>query len=485
MSFVQTNKEQHPSQITLESATIKKGNKKEPLDSSMIGNISYKEGIYYPLIAANIAISDSMNFINEYPIEGGETIELKIKHSFSDDPVEYEFVVNKIANRIYAGKVQSYVIQCCSPELLLNECVRMNVPITGTADNIVKDLVANYVKSDKKIFSEPSKFEIKMLSNNRRPFDIIANIMNKSVPIEAEYSDSGNSDSEPDNETEKIRGTAGFYFWETRRGFNFFSADALCDTPEEDNDGVVKRRFAAEELQSTSHGPYKEDIANKGDGQDTRSIIKSFKFETETDVMGSLRRGKYSSFLVFFNHSTGQYEEYTYKIRSSYNNMAHLGGQSNIDLIPVNQKELSEKPSRLMSKILDDETWFNEPEPANIDENTTGNSTRFADWSKYYTAQSIARKKLLENQKAKVLIPGNPEICAGDKVFILLQMKAADAYKKTNPYDTEASGTYLVSEVSHDYEFYRGTTGICNTTLRLIRDSYGTTEDLSKHGENK
>ena len=479
-------KEQHPSQIKCLECNITKGDKTEPIDSSMLIGSSFKEGIYFPLVAGTLVISDSKNFINEFPIEGGETINMKIKHSFSDDPIEYEFVITRIMNRIFANKIQTYTLQCCSEELLKNETVKMQLPITGTADSIVIDLVTNFLKSKKKVFSEKSKFQIKMLSNNRRPFDIIANILNKSVPSEAEYDDAENQNSESDNTTKKIRGTAGFYFWETRRGYNFFSADALCDSPQPDKNGNVKRRFAADDLQSATYGPYREGTANKGNSkEDPRSILKSFELRSETDIMGSLRRGKYSSVLVFFNHSTGQYEEYTYKIRSSYNNMAHLGGQQNIDLVPVNQEELSEKPSRLMSKILDDETWFNDPEPANSDENKKGNPTRFADWSKYYTAQSIARKKLMRNQEAKVVIPGNPLICAGDRVSLLLLMKAADAYRKENPYDTETSGTYLVSEVSHDYDYGEGVSGTCDTTLTLIRDSYGTMEDLSKHGENK
>jgi len=40
--------------------------------------------------------------------------------------------------------------------------------------------------------------------------------------------------------------------------------------------------------------------------------------------------GKYSSLIVFFNHSTGQYEEYVYKVKDSYDNMSHLGGQDSL-----------------------------------------------------------------------------------------------------------------------------------------------------------
>ena len=47
--------------------------------------------------------------------------------------------------------------------------------------------------------------------------------------------------------------------------------------------------------------------------------------------------------MIFFNISTGQYEEYTYQIKDSYDNMAHLGYQDSVAKIPSNEKgDLSE-----------------------------------------------------------------------------------------------------------------------------------------------
>ena len=100
--------------------------------------------------------------------------------------------------------------------------------------------------------------------------------------------------------------------------------------------------------------------------------------------------------MVFFNHSTGQYEEYVYKIKDSYDNMAHLGGQESVSLVPANQIELSDYPSRVMSALLDHETWYNEPGIANPEDKEAQNPNKFADWQKYYMAQGIARNRLLK-----------------------------------------------------------------------------------------
>ena len=81
--------------------------------------------------------------------------------------------------------------------------------------------------------------------------------------------------------------------------------------------------------------------------------------------MNSLRRGQYGSRIVFFNHSTGEYEEYDYVLEKTYDNMAHLGGQKSLNTLTSTQKNLSKTPSKLMSVVLDHETWYNEPGIAN------------------------------------------------------------------------------------------------------------------------
>tara|TARA_B100000927_G_C16179249_1_gene354676 strand:- start:44 stop:592 length:549 start_codon:yes stop_codon:yes gene_type:complete len=181
--------------------------------------------------------------------------------------------------------------------------------------------------------------------------------------------------------------------------------------------------------------------------------------------------------------STGQYEEYTYKIQSSYDAMSHLGGQDSVSLIPTNQEELSETPSRVMSAVLDHEAWYNDPDIADPDSAATDNPSEYADWIKYYAAQTTARFDLLQNQTAKFTIPGNPHVSAGDKINILIPNKLADELKKEKPFDEETSGVYMVREVSHLYDKMTGGNGSMTTVLQLFRDSYGMSDLQSTRGE--
>ena len=483
--------EQHSSEARLIRCIISRaGKESKSLGSDMIAAFTVYESVESPFMAAQLTISDSKNFINDYPIQGGETINMELKTTFSDLPIEYSFVVSKIGVRIIKNKTQVYDLILCSPEALVNEVIRVQDPLEGNPESIVIKMLGNeYLNSTKEIFSEPSKFDIRLNPSKTRPFDIIAKLLRKSVSKLATFAGDSSSSSNKNNPKAKpIKGSAGFFFWETRRGYNFFSIDSLCDTSENGTfifkDEKKGNKEAKPRLQSKSWGPYMEIIANTEISGDQRFLISSAEFTTEIDLMASLRRGKYCSLMVFFNHSTGQYDEYVYEIKDSYKNMAHLGNQTDEAKIPTDNltDDLTVIPSRVMSMMLDHESWYNEPGIANPEDPNAKDPTNFADWQKYYASQGIARAQLLKNQECNINIPGNPEICAGDKIDIRIQSKLADDLRKKEMYDLESSGVYLVKETKQKYNFLEGDNGTLKTVLGLCRDSYGIDNVPSNHG---
>jgi len=466
--------EQNASQATLVRCVISRaGANPKALGQDMVGGFEVHESLESPFMAGSLLISDSKDFIGTYPIQGGENISIEVKTTFDDKPIKYEFVIASIGGRIVKNKAQVYTLVLVSTEALINEGTRVQDPLTGNPEAIVAKLLGKqYLASTKDFFSEPSRFEIRMNPSRSRPFDIIASLLKKSVSSKTDYK--GTNSANTTETAQQVKGSAGFLFWETRRGYNFFSIDALCDE--------VDGKFSAPDLQTEAWGPYEERIANTEVSGDQRFLIEDAVFTAEINLMQSLRKGKYSSLMVFFNHSTGQYEEYVYKIKDSYDNMAHLGGQDSIALIPANQIELSDYPTRIMSMVLDHESWFNEPGIANPEDSNAKDPTKFADWQKYYAAQGSARTELMKNQEGIVQIPGNPLICAGDKIDIRIVSKLADELRKKKPYDEESSGVYLVKETTQSYNFLSTDSGTIKTTLRLFRDSYGMKDVPSNHG---
>jgi hypothetical protein len=463
----------NPTDFTLTKVVIYPNGGKDPRPiTNLINNFEYVENITHPFLSAKMEVVDSAGLLNSLPIQGGEKVIIEVDAKAFKKKVEYEFVIWTIQNRFARQQEQSYDIGLVSAEALLNEVVRVNKPLSGNPESIVKDLLSNILKAPKEVYSEPSKFETKIIANRRRPFDLIADLSVKSVSPQTNYTSTNSGNT---NQSEQqVKGSGGFFFWESKRGYNFFAVDSLCA----DENSKLKSK----KLDSPSWGQYVERLGNQ-EGGDTRFHVLESNFESEINLLSSLRKGKYSSLLVFFNHSTGQYEEYVYKIKDSYDNMAHLGGQEGITLIPSNQIELSDYPSRIMSVFLDHESWYNGPKPASPDpKDGATDPTKFADWQKFYSAQSLARYQLLKNQLCTIVIPGNPDICAGDKIDIRLVNKVATVEGRKDPFDPESSGVYLISEVAHFYDTTRGPGGKFTTTLRLMRDSYGLKDRPSNHG---
>ena len=455
---------------------------KKSLDiKKLIADFEYAESITNPFLIASATVVDSAGLIGSLPIKGGERVVIQVMTNSSDATIEYDMVVWKVANRFAQQKKQTYSIGLISPEALQNEITRVNLVMEGNPEAIIKKVIKDpeYIGSEKKFFSEPSLFETKLIPTKQRPFDLAAQLAVKSVSPKATFE---STNSKNKNKTaQEIKGSGGFMFWETRRGYNFFAVDSLC--------ADAKSPLRSDKLETEAWGQkkgeeYTERLGNIGDGADDRFTIKKSLFESEVDMLASLRMGKYSSLITFFNHSTGQYEEYVYKVKDSYDNMAHLGGQDSLSLIPVKEVELSDYPSRIMSIYLDHESWSNELEPASPEpKDGSKEPTKFADWQKYYMAQSIARYKLLSNQKCSIVIPGNAQICAGDKINVRLVSKLPDEDAKDQPYDTESSGQYLIQEVTHTYDPLTGSNGVFLTTLRLMRDSYGQKDKVSTHNQ--
>ena len=78
-------------------------------------------------------------------------------------------------------------------------------------------------------------------------------------------------------------------------------------------------------------------------------------------------------------------------------------------------------------------------------------------------------------------MPGNAQICAGDQIDIRLRNKVPGEEAKSENWDNESSGVYLIEEVTHQYDKATGTNGQFYTTLRLMRDTYGMKDKASAH----
>ena len=442
------------------SLTDKKNQVHNILPQSFTFN--YSEKITSPFVVGTLFIVDGVQLFNKIGFVGGEKVELTtedvIQDGTSTEGNTYVMHVWKVANRYVKDKKSHYTLALVSREAMINEATRVNVPLEGTAEQIIHEqLIKNLLGSTKNFASDPSQFQMKLLGNRKRPFDIANMLTNKTIPQQKKWGDGTESSITSltnDEATANIEGTAGYFFWESYKGYNFYSVDSLC---KQDDD-------------RPPWGDYEESSANNETGGNQLKLIQ-VKFKSETDVMTDLRVGKYSNLMVFFNPSSGQYDEYNFDLEKSYEKMDHLGGAD--FRIPSGNDMNFKSPSRVLSTILDSETWFSGPTPGDPDPEAGSKAPApYADWQKYFAAQSLSRYSTLQNQECTVVIPGNSQICAGDRVKIKIRNKVPDVEARSEPWDRESSGVYLISEVTHEFDRMKGTSGIFHTTLRLCRDAY-------------
>ena len=174
---------------------------------------------------------------------------------------------------------------------------------------------------------------------------------------------------------------------------------------------------------------------------------------------------------IFFDVNSCEYEENIYKIEDTYAQMSHLGSATKI---PKGQKDLAGYATRVMTQMINNEMFHDDPKTSGKD------SATYKDVYKYSIAQSNARYKLATNQQLNIVVPPNLTIRAGDKLELLFPNMTSDEDRKTNPYDEEHSGNYLIKNIGYNF-IMRGAQPLTGTTnITLIRDSFGRKNTASK-----
>lgn len=438
-----------------------------PKPAAQIDSIRIFEGIEMPTMAAELTLIDTAtNLIATAPIVGTEKVVITIQSpNISKTDYTYEFVIYGIRNRIVSKNAQMYILDLFTEEALKNEILRVGKKIEGTADQIVSDVLKNYIATGKKLDYEPCKFKIKEIPSLKRPFDLITSLLPECVSSSvspqqqsAQSKTSGSSSgvsikSDTPDTSNIISGSAGYMFFETYDGYVFKSIDSLITGKEKHKEYVYG--YAQTEESTAETNAFK---------------ILNYSFGSQENILQKMRYGVYASMIGFFNPSTLEYEEYKFSLDKEYQQMKHLGTE---EKIPDQIKNFSQYPSRVMLQFYDHETFYSGREVANPQESSGGKSTPYPDFKKQWMAQSISRSVILKNQILNITIPINLQLRAGDKLNVKLPNQSISSEREKDLYDKKNSGIYLISKIS--YEVVRDNTKglIAVSNLELIRDNLG------------
>lgn len=409
------------------------GGKPTDLYNSILA-IDYFENILEPTISMEIMIFSSYSVFNTIPIRGGERVTMEIdtaRGTFLYD-LDNPLYVYKVSDLESSKQRETFVLHLTSREYFTNETSRCVKKYKDSPIDVhVKDILDNTLGTQNYLPEniESTITNYTFIGNMKKPFHILQWLGPKSIS-----SVSGAKGKSGVGPNAKGKGTAGFFFYENKEGFNFRSIDNLVAGTKmgsSDSKGIPVYSYGGV-IQSTENKPI-----NAGE-------IIEYYLDKNIDLKKSLRVGMYSNYTYFYDMNTNVLSGYSYRLKDEVT--TKLGRDDVVDT-------WGDRSSRVMFRISDH----------GVMDSSAGTEESGRDIVD--VAKSYARFNLLFTQSLNILVPCNISLKVGDIIRCELPKKDGG---KTTEYDDEISGNYLIREMRHHFSANQNT-----TSLKLMRDSYG------------
>ena len=435
-----------------ESIIIEAADGSQSVDVKLgVTNFLYYEDLFSPTITAVMEIVNTggtiegeggkfMSIYSGLPLRGGERVFIKINGNNETNPgldfstPDTALYVSSIKAVIRDSRKEIFTIALTTRESITNETSRIHQKYKKQPpEDIVENILRTYLNSKKPLivspFKRPSKLNYGFIGNFKKPFTTLVWLASKGKP------------PSPDG-----GGLAGFFFYETARGYNFKPIDELI------NEGIqrVKDNKNAYDYESMEVQTY---------GENTDRNILNYTVSKNNDLLRKMRYGMYSSFHVEFDPATMSFTPLSQGSFSMVNQILKYGKIRTLGTTPeppniVNDEGLniSEMPSRIFSSVKDSGVL----ESGGISPEVNAIPSEFQ-------RESLLRYNLLFNQVVNMTVPSNTNLAVGDCLNIHLVNTSEGA-----DYDREQSGLYMIKELCHSFDASRSL-----TTLKLVRDTYG------------
>jgi hypothetical protein len=422
-----------------ESGNIKKlsiaSNKSGQSDiSNGIVELRYYESILQETVRVQLQFVDTGNSVNGktviegLPLVGTEKTKVIIEDNNKNE-LSLDLYVNAVTPVQETTQQNLVNLSLVSKEHILNQRVRVNTRFDGKISDHVRKILtnANFLASSKDLDIEETQNNYNFLGNNKKPFYTCTWLAKKGVP----------------NITSPGK-TAGYFFYETSKGFNFRSIDKLLEqTP--------KRKLIFNETPDARG-------ANIPFGYDGK--ILELESDNNINVQSKDEIGAYSTRIVLFDPFNCKYQIIKPRLEETEKSLKLAGKE-----LPVFNSEFNsgrqDNFTRTTYMLIDrgsvpsgkTEDQINKSKEPNFDPKNILN-------------QSTMRYNQLFTIKKTITIPGDFSLNAGDVIFVDIPEVSVD--KKNQKPNSETGGLYIIADLCHFVS-----TQYCLTKLNLVRDSYG------------
>jgi hypothetical protein len=408
-------------------------------------SIDFYEDIMCPTVSCTIQIANSGGVIKSeetgkkvslyegMKIRGGEEVRILIAaNSHTNEDLDYSTVrpmyVNGISNLIRDDKSEFFKLHLVSREAYDNEVKFLeklypkSTPISDNVKDIISDSFVFQTEND----IEETTNNFGFWGNQMKPFDAILKLASKSTSGEG------------------LNASAGFFFYQTRRGFVFRSIDSL-----------VKQTVNVPKYVYTEYNVNSVDFKPRGDLISLDYKIMSFVVNETGNQLADLRKGVYASARRVFDPVTFNIEVDDNFTGNDYSNISTLGetftesADSNVGSV-----DLSKFPSKIIT------------ETADIGTSDTGVDRKENQDPKIYASQRKMRYNTLFTQSISIQVPLNTRLHAGDLIECVFPSIGESEVVEQDR--TQISGIYMIKELCHHYDPRAST-----TSMMLIRDTFG------------
>ena len=424
--------------------------------SDILSDIKYYEDVLSNSISLTVVIAESggsdvnsmgnTGILDGLPVRGGEPCNIVIEDhegnvlKFKD---ENKLYVNRVRNVIAGTQKDVYAIDFTSRELLANEQCRVVKRYEGKISDNVKDILTKAtskdagIKTEKEVNVDETSIRYNFIGNDRKPFYVCTWLASKSTPATVGT----------------LGGSAGYLFYETYKGYNFRSIDALFDVKENE----VKGEYL---FSNTDYDPV---------GYDNK--ILDYSIDRDIDLQNNLVIGAYSNRTLFFDFYAMNYKVRNFSVDSTQSSESKEGGSKDKivtagkDGIDSVADEFRLPISRLMNRVKDVGTlppgkdieeqlknWKDKPDKDTFDSEQT-------------MVQSVMRYNQMFSIKINIMIAGDFSLRAGDLIYCEFPQLTTDPNTTINK---KSGGLYMISSLCHNL-----TPRETYTSLTLVRDTFG------------
>jgi len=256
------------------------------------------EDLNSPTLTGSISLLDTKNLIKNTPIIGEEIVEVVVSDQYAK--MDKKFRIYKISDRKQPNYgVLSYNLHFCSEELYINAYQRVSKAYQAVHyEDAVKDVLTNYLKSDKEILVGTTKLQQSFILPNWSPF-FATNWMASRSQDDAYVG--GN-----------------FIFYEDLERFNFVAVENLLDE--------TKNKPFAE----VSIDPMRPTVDGRiaYDSRQAKDVMRfeSMEVSKSLDVLENMTFGMYKNMVRVIDVGVRGTITKTYDYEAEFDSAVHLKG---------------------------------------------------------------------------------------------------------------------------------------------------------------